>query len=521
MLGWDDAILGGLMVADFVYHRWIDSPTPAKFSTTEFQLPTVQNGAPYPLIYGRCRVTQPALMWTDAPGAMAGSSVVGLVPSGGNAQWLYGADMLFALGIPFDGSAANTRLQQVWAGDTLLQTAPAPATLDGNRGGSSPLWDHCDIGGGLDANTIIYGQLEFLNGNASQVLVDGSGNGVSNAGQRMKDVGEDVTLIPGYRNLASVFLFGAFSGTDFRFIVGPSPSVPALSFEVQSLPASWFGPNQQVAILDGDVTVQQGDANPIDVLYDLLTGTRGKLGLDPSRIDTASFTAAAAKLDAEGLGMSRCWDSAQPAGNLVDEIMQLIDGVIYTDPTTSKVKVKLVRNDYTVSALPVINPSNCIELQNCSIGGWTGVPNKIRVTFPDRGDDYRDGSATAQNMANAAGQDGQVREVQLQYPGCCHGALAQQLAARELAARSRPLLKCRALCDRSFYQTCPGDVVVLNWPEYGISGYVMRVAAVSRGTIEDEKIALDLMQDTFWVWSGIVHGRAGVGFPASGGGLRH
>jgi hypothetical protein len=46
----------------------------------------------------------------------------------------------------------------------------------------------------------------------------------------------------------------------------------------------------------------------------------------------------------------------------------------------------------------------------------------------------------------------------------------------------------------------PGDVVSLSWPEYGISGVVMRVANVSRGTLANGAIKLDLLQDFFYVW---------------------
>ena len=507
MLGWDDLAIVGFMVGEYVYHRWMDpSDSPPSNAEKNFKIPRVDGGAPHSLLYGRCRVQQPVLAWIDTPKSMAGSSITGLVPSGANAQWAYGLDMFYVLGIPFEGSGSASRVYNMWAGDRLLNVAAVGgslSSLDGNRtfNSGTGLWDHADVGGGLDANTIIFGQLEYLNGNPSQVLIDSGGTAQSAAGVRMLDAGLDYTLVPAYRNFLSVFLYGAFSGTGFRWIVGPSASVDSYSFEVQSLPTSWLGPNQQVATLDGDLTVQNGDANPVDVLYDALTGTRGKLGLATSLVDTASFAAAAATLDAEGNGYSRAWQEDQrPISEMISEILQQVDGVLYEDPSTGTVKIKLVRDDYDITAVPLINPDNCEGLKNFAAGGWTDIVNKVVLTFTNRDDGYKDGTATAQNQANAVGQDGTVRVVKLAMPGICSQALADEVAQRELAARCRPMMKCKAIVSRDFFATCPGDVVRLSWPEYGLSNVPMRVANVNRGTLEDGRIELDLLQDYYHAW---------------------
>jgi hypothetical protein len=252
----------------------------------------------------------------------------------------------------------------------------------------------------------------------------------------------------------------------------------------------------------------------VDVIYEILTGRRGKLGISSARIDTASFTIAHATLVAEGHGYSRCFSSVTPARDMLAEICEQIYAVLYFDETTKKIKIKLIRADYDPDALPVINPDNGWKLDSFVIVGRTNPVNKVRVVFSDRSRNYQDNSAAAQDLASAAGQDGMVREVVIQHPGVCTALLAAKIAQRELAARSRPLIKCTATCTRKFLPTNPGDVLRLTWPELNLSGIVMRVAGVNRGSLETNDVLIDMIQDISYVRRSIVIEPL-VGFPVA------
>jgi hypothetical protein len=503
MMGLDDlAVAAGILGAEYVYHRWIDPPDPPKVPppANALAIPRTDAGTPYPIFFGRCRVKSSVLAWVSKAKAKIGTGFSPAV----NAQYVYGADILLIIGLPFVGGANVVRY--MWAGE--LQLAAGPPGLSGQTGhGGSGTNDTCLVGtaAGLDGNTgPIYGTAEVLDGRSTQTLVDGTLAPITFAAKRMIDDGVTAANIPGYRNYMSVFLCApnfAAPGGD-RFWVGSQPQVDAYSFEVQTLPLTYFGPNQQVTEpSSGDIGVTNGDANPIDVLYEILTGST-KLGLSPAVLDGTSFYAAATTLDGEGLGFSRCWDRGETASQMIAELMRYIDGVLRVDPTTGLISVKLVRSDYTVSALPQINPDNCQELQGFAAGGWTAITNKVDVSYTSRSDGYRDGSASAQNQANAVGQNNEVYEVSLQYPGCCEQGVADRLASREIYARSRPLMKCSAIVNRSFYAVLPGDVVRVKWPEWGLNDVVFRVANVSRGTLENGAIKLDLLQDIYYVWRG-------------------
>lgn len=537
-----EIIAAGLIIGDFVYHRWIDPPV-YKPDPRGIQIPLTDDGTAIPLVYGRVRVRQAIVAWTSDPVFVAPDDI--FIPNGtaggvvSNQTALYFMNMLLGVGIPF--YLGNQTLFQMWVGDVamLMQVHDSTVTnlsdLQGNGGGfvsgfataedgdptyvppfTGPVVGPscqrlavvCMIVTVPGAGCSTFGAVEFLNGNIFQRLVDDASPYTprTEAGYYMTVTAGsplppvecwngtlDPSLIPGYRGLMCVFLYGKESPSQTlrHWCIGASPTVPAYSFEVSSYPQTPLGPSAMIG----------AEANPADVIFDLLTSPIGKLGIDSSRIDVAgTFTAVANTLAAEGMGYSRAFDANATAADMINEILVQIDGTIYEDPVDGLIKLKLVRADYDPLAAPAITTDNCIELQSFALGGWTDIPNKVRIVYPDRQDDYRDGSATGHSLANAAAQDGETREVVLRMPGVTTQNLAAQIADRELDARSKPLMKVRAIVDRTFYTTVPGDVVRVYWPEYGIAGVVFRVAAVNRGTLEDGRITLDLIQDFFYVY---------------------
>ncbi|HXH95573.1 MAG TPA: phage tail protein, partial [Gaiellaceae bacterium] len=405
--------------------------------------------------------------------------------TGTGSPWLYGLDMLLKLGVPFQDGIA--RITGMWSGERKLGVgAPGFGAGDGGFEVPAPVNSSALPGdAGFEG-----GFVEVLNGSESMNMVSGSPVAANTyAADHMVRNGTAASAIPGYRGFLCAFLFGQTGGDAIKWYVGAQPQPNAYSFEVTAYPT-----DTGASSLIGD------DVNPATVLFDLLTGNVGKLGLPTSALDLASFSAAFATLNTEGHGMSRCWDGQETAQELIEEILRQVDGVLYEDPTTGLIVLKLIRADYDPNALLVINPSNCKELQNFAASGWTDIPNKVIVKFTDRANNYREGIAIAQSDANAVGQDGEIHEVTLDMPGICTQELADQIASRELQARSRPLMKLRAIVNRSFLRVNPGDVVTLTWPEANISRIVFRVAAVGRGTLESNLIALDLIQDYFYQW---------------------
>jgi hypothetical protein len=510
------AIMGG----EYVYHRWIDPPPPPPKADT-IQIPLTETGSPIPLLYGRCRAASPILAYTSR---VINSESLGATY--GNA-FVYSIDLFFVIGVPFKNGICH--IYNFWVGDVRYQQDPEYLTgkvlgdLVGNgnyedNGGSGITLRTPALNIGSDyPGRYSLGTLEFLNGNTSQQLVNpNTSTPTTRAGlymtsttwldQRAVGAFSPTTAepwnygvgytpggqVPGYRGYLCAFHWSTTQIPMERthWTVGVTPQVPAYSYEIGSYPAaSAFG------------LINNVDCNPIDVINDLLTDSR-KLGVDPSLIDSNSFTVAGVILANESHGYSRCFTEAINLAEMLAEVLRQIDGALYWDPRVGQMKIKLVRGDYDPVTLPIVTPDNCVELQNFAAGGWTDIVNRVVVKFSDRVSDYKPGTAIALSQANAVGQDGAIREVTVNYPGCCTQALANDLAARDLAALSRPLMKCRALVNRSFLRLFPGDVVKLNWPEANIANIIMRVVGIGRGTLESGVIPVDLVQDYFYVHRG-------------------
>lgn len=500
MVAWIAVEVGvslGFMIGDYIYHRITDeAPTPKEVK--QFQTPTVEEGAPIPMIYGRCRVRTPILAWHGR----ARSDVGDIANGSPDVPYIYLMDQFYVLGYAMNGGNATSDVHMMWAGD---------ARFKGFIGGLADAGRSLDQDGATVLEVFQGGSYEVFDGDAAQELTDAAGAATCEIAQRMIDDSDPAiagTAIPGYRGYISI---GLFATGGFRWSMGPSPTLPAYSFEASSYVDSDNYPAVGIYARIGY------DLNPANALWDLLKAKHGKAGIDPTvYIDSTSFSDAAVTLYEEDEGYSRFINRSMSLDQHIAEILKQIDGVIYVDETDKKYKLKLIRNDYVVRDLPHITKDNGCDLKNFAIGGWTNLVNKVRIVYSNRDRDYNDDSAIAFNTANAAGQDGIVTEQVIQMPGVCDPDNADRKARRELAARSRPIMKCTAYVDRSFVRVNPGDAVKVTWSDPDISGLVFRVASVKRGTVENGKIELSLIQDYYYTYRQVAPQPPGLDHPDIG-----
>lgn len=488
------------LIGRWAYHR-LTEETPEE-KGREQKIPTIKEGGAVPLVYGRCRVT-PVLAWKGPyyfeSRSGAADPLVGYASYGGNHRM----NLFFILGIGFRSgngiteATATNRIHNMWAGEKrFLDNGLDPTwTQTGSGAFETPTFVKID-----KEDDIIDGYVSFYAGVGAQVLESG-GSAVSYAAQEMmaaspRGTSLSPTKIPAYRGYLSALCWGI--GGVFPWRLGRRGTSPAYTFEVSSYRTDSLYPGTGIIGRIGD------DANPANVIWDILYSNFAKLNIPVTLLDMVSFETAAVALHQESHGFSRAWDALTPAEEKIKEVLQQIDGVIYEDPADNKIKLKLIRNDYNPTTIKHLTRANVKKLENLSIGGWTAIANKIKVTFTNRANEYREGSATAQNMANAVGQDNQVREEIINLPGVTHQDLADRMAARELAARSRPIMKCSAICDRSVADMVIGEAVKLTWEKPAIGGIIFRVASVDRGTLTDGRIIVELIQDYFYNYRGRV-----------------
>jgi len=238
-----------------------------------------------------------------------------------------------------------------------------------------------------------------------------------------------------------------------------------------------------------------GAMNPAHIIYECITDSAWGMGYPTSSIDSASFTAAADALYAEGFGLSFLWSQQETIENFVQIVLDHIGALLYVRPDTGAFALKLIRSDYDRGTLAQYGPGNLIAAEDYQRQAWGETINEVTVIYTDL-HTGKDSTVTAQDMANIEIQGGAVAQTR-NYPGIQTSTLAQRVAMRDIQSVSTPLARIKLTATRAAWQVFPGDVFRLTWPEYDIDDVVYRVLAVNRGTLQDGAIVIDAVEDVF------------------------
>lgn len=428
----------------------------------DVSFPRASENAPVALLLGSCRQKGPNTQWYgDFESVPITKKVKTGLFSSKRVTVGYKYYVGLALGMCLGPGVVLNRIwmdkEEVWSGTA----GPDPTSLSINK---PSLWGGDERGGGFVST------LKFYGGAFAQT------QDPYLAGQVAPDE------IPAYVGRAYLVFEKAYIGT--------SAQLRTMSFELARY-TNGLG-------LAGGIERVGDDMNPAEMLYQLMTLEWGGLGVDSGELEISSFTAAAQTLFDEGNGMSLLIQRANAGSSAIEEVLRQIDGVLYQDPTTGKIVLDLIRQDYDVLDLPVFDPDNVVEVRSFSRGSWSDTYNQVRVAFTNRDNKFEQGTALAQDMANINSQ-GRLRSTSVSFPGATTAALAIALATRELAQLSVPLFKASLEVNRAGAQLRPGDPFILSWPDYGIAQVVMRVQRFNFGELIDGRIVLDCVQDEFAV----------------------
>lgn len=435
----------------------------AKAATLDqFNFPRIKEGTPVTIIYGKVRQKAPTILWYGKLKAIPIREKVktGLFSSK-RVVVGYRYQLSFQLAISLlTGSAV--RLHRLWFGDKLLYTSVPGVDTDSSIAvvGKENVLGGYKNGGGYS------GSFRWKPGQFNQTVDT----------NLETDIGKGT--IPAFRGLAYAY---------FRnFEVGEQPQIQPTSFEVSCIP-NGLG-------LGGIGE----EANPAEVLYDLLTNKWGRCGLSSTFVNTASFIAAGTTLAAENHGISMAIYEGTDVKDAIGEVLRQIDGVLYEEPTTRQMHIKLIRNDYSIPSLPEFDESNILELSDFSVNTWEDTFNQVRIVYNSRAALYKMKAAIAQDLSNITYQD-RVRSTEITYVGVTTEELANKIAARDLNFFSIPLTRLKVIANREAAVLRPGDVIKFSWPEYGISQIICRVQKFDLGELDDGRISIDLIQDRFGV----------------------
>ncbi|HHG4905540.1 TPA: phage tail protein [Pseudomonas aeruginosa] len=273
---------------------------------------------------------------------------------------------------------------------------------------------------------------------------------------------------------------------DFYF--GNSTSLNSPAMELQRFPKSPAGNTQWERIGD--------DANPAYLIYEFLTNRMFGASMPVALIDIDAIESCAERLFNEGIGLSILLDSQSQVGDVISDILKHIDGNRITDATTGQLRISLVRPDYDIDSLPVINESIIKSVSDFKRGSVTSAVSEIRVKYKSRSADYEERVAQAQNLGLRI-HKGLVDSSQQDFPYATTATVAQGIAARLMIPLSSPLTNCNVECNRKLHRVQVGDPIVLNWSPLDVTRMVMRVTSVDLGTLDKGTIKLGLIQDVF------------------------
>lgn len=450
----------------------------------DIRFPRADAGSPCPMVFGKVRMRAPNVIWFGAFRAIPHKKDVktGFFSS---EEVITGYSYVLSMDLALC-SGPDVTLHKIWVDKDVLWTG----TLNGD--GIQSTIDKKDIFGGNDRGGGMFGRIRFYSGDFTQsqnaYLANGPyvqlGSGLPAYVGISHIVFEDQTTIIDLRKWGFDIIT-----IETPFYIGTQPQLRPLSFELSRYPDN-LGLSGSGELIIGD------DINPVEIIYSLMVEGWGGLGIDPALIDTASFSSVASTVFTEGNGMSIAVMQSNDASAVIQECLRQIDGMLYQDPSTGKIKIRLIREDYVVGNLPVFDESNIRTMMNFTRNSWAETQNQVRVTFNYRKKKYETGAALVQDFANI-GQQGRVRTATVSFPGCTTETLAAQLASREMAQQNIPLFRCTIEVTREASQLVPGDPFVLSWDDYGLVQVVMRVQRFDFGELLNGRIVMECIQDTF------------------------
>jgi len=466
-------------------------------SFDQLALPKVNQGDPIPVVFGTVGIASPTIIYAQPPY---------VVMSGGIAH--YEGQIWFALCHgPF-----------VQAEDGLVNV-DCPNLVQAGYGESGQQWykqsDFSYLGNNIVTDEEI-GKQTGIGDGAFRTLLCRVYDG---------DAAQVLAAPPGFAgnwpSLRNVIVFVGGINADHD-TWSAQPDFPPISFLVARLPhnLTYSGADDQYKIkggfnfLDGTATMVGGwNANPAEILYEILTNQVWGLALPSSMIDIPSFVAAGEYLHTtDELGLSLLFDKQETAESMIRTVLEHIEAALFADfANAGKLTLKLIRSG-EASAL-TLDQSNVISLDEFSRPAWFDLVNEVKVVYAAGREvvdadgfctswSYADEVAVAQDPAMFSLQGGFV-SARRSYPGVNYSVNANEIAARDLKELSTPLAKVRLTVNREAYALNPGSVVTLNWEPLGITGLRLRVINPDRGTLENGRITLDCIEDIFGLGTAI------------------
>lgn len=293
------------------------------------------------------------------------------------------------------------------------------------------------------------------------------------------------SLVPAYLNVTSVIL-------NKMHLTSMNPYIKKWGFKVKRTMTNTDGSSRWYSS-KADIS---GQCNPAHIIYEVLTNGQWGMGYPVSSIDDSNFKAAADQFHTEGFGLWIKWSSSSKIKDVISEVQNTTDCLLYQGASSGKFRLKLFRDDYDPETLPAFDESNVVSVDKFATKGWGETVNEITVEYTDPGQRGKTTTITVQDLGNIQMQGSVINQTQ-KYPAITTGALAARAASRDLRALSVPLAELTIRVNRDAWNLGIGDVFKFSWAKYGIVQAFFRVATIDKGRLTDGTITITSFEDVF------------------------
>lgn len=312
--------------------------------------------------------------------------------------------------------------------------------------------------------------------------------------------------VPGYRGVLTMFFDGIVS------MMNPYPK--PWKVRVRRITQGWDGPvfAPQYALITMDASTGGGAAgtgdyptsdrtikamNPAHIIYECLTNRFWGRGLDRAKIDEVTFLKAAQTLHSESFGLCLKWNQQTTIQGFIQSVLDTIGATLYTDRSTGKLALSLMRADYVFADLPVFDTSSgLLNISEATVSSPSNQISECVVTYHDPVTD-KDRKVKAVNVAASMANPGAANQVTRDYKGVPTTELALRLAQRDLRMSSTALRRITITLDRRGWAINPGDVIRVRDLARNIPDSAFRVGRYEDGTLTNGQIKITAIQDVF------------------------
>ncbi len=352
------------------------------------------------------------------------------------------------------------RVSNVWVDD--IGVAVIPAT--DNAGGGIML-DHPDAFGGNQppGQGGIAGYCDILPGTYTQP--------VNPYLARIEGI------VPALRGIAALVIRGRTGYDNWGYFsaagVGGAPQLREWKVEVMAWPDN-FG--------TGFHRLPDDSYNRIDALYEWVTKPDYGAQYPAENIHLPSWLEAQATVYAEDNGFSGEINTGGNVGEIVDQLKASIDAEMYEHPRDG-LKLKLIRKDYSLPSLTVLDESNVNSVEEYTPGDYADSYNKVILNYINADNNYTPRPAIYEDPANYHLQR-RVATREVNYPGVAHAELTQRLVTRDGRVLGQPWPPLTLNASEAGRHLWPGDVYKFEWPNPLLSK-IIRVASRTPSTSYD------------------------------------